>query len=393
MDVNTILKMFIYALESTLICCVVVSIYCMNNHYTKKIQPEDLMGTFVLICLSGFRYEVGSDYTRYLQSYAFAVERFNDLHDLFNPETLSRYTYEVGYETLSVLVSRISNNPYAIFWTVAVILYIPLTYFCRKKTNDAHAAFATFILFGFWGLSLNIIKQAIAMMLVVCVYELIKKKKYVFAFLFSLIAVSFHTTSIVAIVAIVVIHVLKNKVICPTKRNLYILVIIGMAARFGTSILLAIIAKIGPLTKYIYYLDSEYTRINRGFVWVGAAIETLIVIFIVYIAIEKLEELKGINPDIEEIISIIMVGIPLSIVGISKQLWLANRFSKFFFLFLIVLIPALMGKSHSANRSGTFLFSKDTRLWFWIAMIGWHVLYSVLMLDNNFFSINSYLFL
>lgn len=386
-----IFNMIIYSITSTFICCMISGLYCANRHYSRKIQIDDLFGMLALICLSGLRYEVGSDYIRYQQGYLFAANRFRDLSTLFTKEVLSRYTYEVGYETLSVFTYRLFHNEYAIFWVVAIILYIPLVFYCRKRTNDAHVAFATFVLFGFWGLSLNIMKQAIAMMLAVCFYEFLKKKKYIRAVLCAIIAFSFHTTSIVAIGVIVLVHIIAKKVNISTKRNLRLIVLIGIALRFGTSLLLAVMSHISPLSKYVYYLDSEYTRINRSFIWIGALVETIVVIIIIYIAINKIDDLQKRNPENAEIIAIIMMGIPLSIIGVSRRLWLANRFAKFFFLFLIVLLPSLIGRDYSV-KGKLYLFHSKTRVSFWIGLITWHILYSVLLLDNNLFHIGTYLF-
>ena len=376
-------------MEATLICCTVVGVFCMNNHSTHKMQPEDFYGILVLVFLSGYRYEVGSDYTRYLNAYHFAANRFSDLHLLFNAETLWRYSFEVGYETLSVLVSRLFSNEYAIFWVIAVILYIPLIIYCRKKTNDANVAFATYILFGFWGLSLNIMKQAVSMMLVLIIYELIKNKKYILSAFFAVLALSFHTSSIIVIGAIIAVHFLKRVVYIPSKKNLRLFVLIGIALRLSVLILYSPLSRFRLLSKYLTYLNSENSDINRTFIWIGALIETIIIIAIVYIAIDNIPRLKHRCNDIEEIISLIMVGIPFSILGVSHRLWICNRFAKYFFLFVIVLIPALMGKEYINGRK-TYLFRSDKRLFFWLGMIIWHLLYSVLMLDNNFFSINSY---
>lgn len=392
MNSTELLSIVEYALISTFICCAILLICGIRHSCTKKLQLGDITAAIILVFLSGSRYEVGSDYTRYLQSARFAASRFADLRTLFNMEVLNRYSYEIGFEAMSVLVSRLTRNQYAIFWVVAIILYVPFIYYCRKRTCDSYAALAIFLLFGFWGLSLNIMKQAIAMMLVVCIFEFIKRKQYIFALLFALVSVSFHTTSIVAIIAIIVIHHLQRKLLIPTKKNLNRMIIIGIIARFGTSIIMLLLSRISIFSKYILYLDSENARINRSFIWVGALTETAIVYLILRLAIGHLDELKKRDKHIGEIISIIMIGLPLSIVGISRQLWLANRFAKFFFLFLIILVPAMMGKFSDANSNRRYIFPQKTRIAFWSSMIIWHMIYSVFMLDNNFFKISTYLF-
>jgi len=94
-----------------------------------------------------------------------------------------------------------------------------------------------------------------------------------------------------------------------------------------------------------------------------------------------------------KIVSIVMVGIPFSIIGISRSewLWLSNRFAEYFFLFLIVLIPKLIDSgSESANRIGVIAIHRKN-VPFWAVMIVWHAAFAILMFNNNFAS-DTYLF-
>ena len=390
---DTVLAMLKYSLSSTLICIVVFSLYALLYRKGKRIAFEDIVLICVLVVTSSLRYDVGSDYLRYMGSASFASRRFADLGFLFSRDILIKYSFEVGYETLAVLTSRVFSSQYAIFWIISLILYIPIVIYCRKKTCNARAAIATFLFWGFWGLSLNIMKQAVAMVFILLAYECLKSKKIFFFILFAILAVSFHTTSFAAIVIILIVNIpFFRRFFEPNYRNLGIMIIAGIIFRLGTSIIVRIISRIGVFTKYISFLNADSTsRINRSFILYGALIETIFVIAIIYTAIKNIDRLKANNPEIEHIISIIMVGIPFSIIGISRTLWLSNRFAKFLFLFLIVLIPALYDDNNQReSRRGQIVLKKD-HLFFWFAMVAWHAVYAVLMLDNNTFQIQTYL--
>lgn len=383
----TVTDLIIYATGATLLCLLLVLIYPPLNKTTKKIQPEDIIIMIVLISISGFRYEVGSDYTRYLESTQFAIKRFNDLNFLFSKDILEQYSYEVGYEFLSVIVGRIFNTPYAIFWIVGMLLYIPTIILCRKKTNNCYIAYASFIMLGYFGLSLNIMKQALAMLFVVLFTVCFKEKKYFRSILYGICAISFHTTAIVAVLCIMICFL---KLIKPNYFYLLLIICFGVVLRFGSELILNVGSNLEFFEKYSTYMEGESSeRISRSFIWIGVLLESLLVITICFLSIKNIKKLHRTNKNTDLIIRIVMMGIPFSILGISKYLWIANRFAKYFFVFLIALIPILckaqltQGNKYKVQRKWVF---------FWVVMLGWHFAYSVLLLDNSFFSFNSILF-
>lgn len=383
--------MAVYAFLTTVICAIIVFTYAIIWKKGRRIKFEDILLIIVLIVVSSLRYDVGSDYIRYMESAQFAARRFSDLHTLFSIETLQRYSFEVGYETLAVLTNRIFDNKYAIFWVVSIILYIPVVSYCRKYTDNSRIAVAIFLLFGFWGLTLNILKQAIAMVIILYIYEALDKKKYVVVVTLTIVAISFHITALIAVAGLLIIHFgLFRKLLEPTQKNLLMMIGIGVLFKLGTQILIRILSHFDLFSKYLVYATAGVgDETSRKYIWIGALIETAFVYFIISVAIKKKKKLIKINPKIETIISIIMLGIPFSILGISRTLWLANRFAKFFYLFIIVLLPTLLTKGGKFN---CYTIRFNNRIVFWFALIIWHALYSVLMLDNNGFMIQTYLF-
>ncbi|MBO4838374.1 MAG: EpsG family protein [Lachnospiraceae bacterium] len=397
MSFDTAMEMLRYALISTIICLLIALFYYYLCRKGNRIRPEDWLMMGLMVAVSSLRYGLGSDYIRYKNSAAYAVRTFQSLGSIFSAETLSKYDYEVGYVALSVLVGKITTNQYAIFWAVSLLLYVPLIIYCRKKTRDPGAAMAFFLLFGFWGMSLNVMKQAVAMMLVLFSYEMLKEKKYHWFLLLTAAAASFHITALVAAAVILVVHsgILKA-ILAPTKRNLLIMTGVGLLFRLWKGLIIKIVSLLGLYSKYMSFLNADTTSgIKRSFIMYGALIETVIVFALVYTAITRLDALKRQNPGIEKVISIIMVGIPFSIIGISQTLWLANRFAKFFFLFLIILVPELLERDRKPAPlpvQSRMILSRSQTL-FWVGMVVWHAMYAVLMLDNNGFQIQSYLFL
>ena len=382
-----------YSIVTTLICCCIVFFYALLFRKGKRIKIGDVLITILLICISSLRYDVGTDYDRYIVSAENSARIFSGLKNVFSAEVMKQYSYEVGYEALSVITSRISSSEYAIFWVTSVLMYVPLMFYCRKHTSNAFIAFSTYILFGFWGMSLNIIKQSIAMIAVLFYYEAIKQKKYIACLILAVFAQLYHTTSIVAVVFIFLCHFNFSKTLLkPTRRNLYMVTSVGILLRISTGFLFRILSHISIFAKYIKYLDGSLgDSLSRSFIMIDAFLEAIIVFGFLYVAIGKIRTLKRKNSNIEKIISFIMVGLLFNIVGISKTLWLSKRFAEFFYIFLIVLIPDLLGtRKARLNNHGVGITRQS--LVYWAVMIIWHIFYAVLSLDNHGFQLQTYLF-
>ena len=100
------------------------------------------------------------------------------------------------------------------------------------------------------------------------------------------------------------------------------------------------------------------------------------------------------NKRIEKVMSIIMLGIPFGIVGISRSdwMWLSSRFAEYFFIFLIVLIPEIVNSDHlPAKRIGVIKIY-NRQVLFWTVLVLWHAIFAAFAANNNKFIIDTYLF-
>lgn len=385
-----------YSVISTLICCGLILIYCSLYKKGKKIQFEDLIICTLLVVISSLRYGVGTDYFRYLEGASKWVRQFDsNIGSLFSNEIIQKYSFEIGYKLLSVLSNRISSSPYSIFWAVSIVTYIPVVVYCRKDTSDSRIALAVYLLFGYWGISLNVIGQSIAMVMLLHARSAFGRKRYVLAVLLLMCAVSFHASAIIAAILIFLPKIPLAKFLTKaSKRNLGKMIIIGIVARGGVEILANALLRTVSFARYTRYLSTGISDIgSRIYIMFGALIETLLVIAILYMAINKLEKDKSSYPKLEELIPIVMLGIPFAIVGISRSdwLWLSIRFAEYFFIFLIALIPELIDTSGEYVKRGVITIKRQ-RVQFWLAMIAWHAIFAMFMFNNNRFTIDTYLF-
>ena len=173
--------MFLYSMSSTAICLMIILLYKYVYHDTSRIRIhlDDVLIVTVLILITSFRYGVGSDFFRYVTNARTYYNWYSDLHRLFNWSTIQAFGGQIGYPFISVISGYISQNEYAILWVTSVIIYVPLIWYCRKYTKNAFVSFSVYLLFGFWGMSLNVLKQAISMIFFAYAYEKLEEKRYI----------------------------------------------------------------------------------------------------------------------------------------------------------------------------------------------------------------------
>ena len=223
------LDMLAYSIESTMICCILICIYKVFSHNSKQLRAGDIFIMAIMIGISSIRYNVGSDYMRYLDSAKFVTAKFHTIGSLFSADVLKQYSYQIGFPILAIIANIFSKSQYAIFWIISFVHYVPIIFFCRKRTNDAVIAFSVFLLFGYWLFSLSILKQAIALVLLLYASEALCRKKYILFLVLSFIAILFHTTAIIAIIALLIVNF---KWIEPTKKNFLIFVFFAEEHQF-----------------------------------------------------------------------------------------------------------------------------------------------------------------
>ena len=380
-----------YSLIATLICCMICALYMLMYKKGKRLKVGDVVITLLIVLISSLRYDVGTDYDRYLRSAANVTRLFSNFRSLYSLDIIREWSYEIGFETIALITNKVSDSPYAIFWFFSIIIYVPLMWYFRKKTSNAFIAFSFFILFGFWGMSLNIIKQFTAMVMILFFYEAMKEKKNIACILIGLIAISFHTTALlVELFVLLANKKILSKILKPTRGTLLWVVIVGIILRLSTGWIVRLLSFGKVFAKYIRYVNSD--SLSRTFIMIDALIEAILIFSLIYIAISRIDSLRVKNAQIDSIIALLMVGLLFSIVGISRTMWVSKRFADYFYMFFLTVVPDLLGgdKNYVSNKH-TVLVEKKNVL-FWMIMVLWHLCYAVLSLDNHSFVIQTYLF-
>lgn len=324
------------------IMCIVL--YSIFDKKTKKIQPIDIIMILILILISGFRCNVGSDYYSYYISYNNWLTNIDSIYDVIQANT------QFGFYILGFLLKSITDFPYAIFWLVACIVYPCMIIYMRKKTGKPSIAFMCFMLLGFYAISNNILKQTIAMLIMVYAYEMLIKSKKIKFVIATLIASTFHTTAIIVAILMVISRKIK-----PSYKNLLICVLVGVIGLFAYNIMGNIISHISLLERYQTYFINTTTYSSMIKETIGVVIYALVYIVIVAIFISKKEQIKEMDEEAYKRIPLLMIGIAISIFAINN--WTINRIALYLYQFVITIMPALFAVKYTPKEKNIYMFS------------------------------------
>ncbi len=227
-----------------------ICIYIVSAKETKRLTEHDLVFFTLLTIVSGFRYDVGTDYFSYVRYF----ERIES--GLSSPA-------EPGFNIISSIVSTLNMNSQVVFLVFSILtmffIYKGVKYYADDKYFYKPVFYIIFIIFTFIP-SLNGMRQALAAAIVLYASRFIIEKKFFRYIVWIFIAIGFHFSSIIFIAFYFVINRKYKTVIL-----LSILFITFVIARLGliNTILEYILAnyKFLDVGGYIdNYLKSSYNQ-------------------------------------------------------------------------------------------------------------------------------------
>lgn len=187
--------------------------------------------TFFIICFpAAVRVDVGTDYWSYVLLYN-------------NPEI---FAYAgPGFSAFIEILNNISSDPRLFFVISSIIIYGNITWSFFKNSRDFAFSLLLFIIMEDYFVSMNVIRQYMAVALLAPAYIALERDKKIFFFLIVIIAsVVFHSSSIISLGLI--FFVIK-------KRNRFQWIL-------SSTILFAATIIFIPTVKYMIITYTEYGR-------------------------------------------------------------------------------------------------------------------------------------
>lgn len=230
--------------------------------------------------------------------------------------------FEPGYVLFSKLVWGLWASPKALMLFTGLIFQISFAYFCWQYSDNYALSYFLMICLGFFGMSLFILRQTIALAISMFTFKYVKEERPV-AFLFSiLLACSFHKTAILLIVLYPV-----------TKFNR------GALFHLGSICLSLLLLILGPYLASI--VISVHTNPYELTELSGVSLLVLMVGFLIFNDLGESEDVADISGYSLELASIFQV--------LALRFSDFTRATRYFFISATISIPAAICRTNNPN--------------------------------------------
>ena len=147
--------------------------------------------------MAGVRdYSVGADVLLYGNGWFERAVQFDSLSNYLSKA--NEYGVGVGYAFINFIISRFTNNTH-VFYFLYELLQLTILYYVLKRYKDKISitfAFAIYY-FCYFNLSLNLLRQIMALLLVLYSYRYVEDKKIIKFIVTIFIATLVHSSAIV----------------------------------------------------------------------------------------------------------------------------------------------------------------------------------------------------
>lgn len=377
---NKYARKLIWGIGFAIFCALLASLYSVLYRKGKKIyitysghrkelfSLADFTTFFIMTFLASIRLNVGSDY------YNYYIIFNNVQRDI----TITRdsITSQSGYYLLSYVIKQFTDNEYAIFAVVAIILYSFLFHLMKDEVKDRPVAFTCYLFLGFFANSLNILKQCIAMMFVMCFYKMLRQKKFFRCTIFAILAIIFHYSAIFALVIIGIFTVIRIK---PSRRLLFFSVAIGIIlALFLPQIIRLIIKFIPSASGYETYVD--WRRNSQIRMILGVVGTSLIYVYLLFIIIKNRIPIKALSEARYLEILFLIIGLCINLASI--RMWVVHRIALYFYQFIILILPTMLQTFEPNKR-------RKAKRVLYLIMFVYLIFSGVFIGENEYYSYNT----
>lgn len=272
-----------------------------------KDKRLEILGVFFIIFISAIRFDIGWDFCHY---YYYVFPR-TDEGAFEKMEPLSK---------VIMMSSVITNFPPMLFMIFSLLTYGLVGYSIFRNSTNVYVSVLVYLVF-FYLSSLSVIRQGLAVAIILVSLPLLEKKKYArFAFI-TIISYFIHSSSIICLLFIPLYQLASKKTFFP-------IIIFTIVALFSANIL---IERIFP--SYLFYLaNSDALQGGNGMM--------LLMLMIIIIITFKSFQSKN---------NRIIKYACLSAIGVTFPFFfgahIGNRISMYFYLPLVFIIPDIINFS------------------------------------------------
>lgn len=250
----------------------------------KKISYSlEIVAILTLSILAGIRsLDIGTDVKTYVQP-AFMHTIVSGLDNYFTSQI------EIGYMILNYLVSlfthRISILLFVIQFIIIFFSYQGIKKICKDNSN---MGFMIFIIL-FYNMSLNIVRQFLALAFLLYSFKFLYQKKYLITILIIILSSLFHKSAIIFL-AVPLLYKFAEKIKKRDIPSFVIAIATGLLTILLFDNLLSLFVKIGFLPeKYLFYQD-HYVNATLNFQFIFIMVDLVIILLYLFQRNKKLNK-------------------------------------------------------------------------------------------------------
>lgn len=167
---------------------------------------------------------------------------------------LDTFDYEIGFGALCKLLNYITPDPQALIVVSSLLIFPPVAIFIYKNSDDVVFSTFLFISLNFYSMNLNVMRQSVAVGIILIGLEFLKKDKKLLFIAIVILASCFHKSAVLCLIMLVYFKMTFKK---RTMLYIFIASIVGFIGakyifKFATNI----------LEEYAGYADSEFAVSN-----------------------------------------------------------------------------------------------------------------------------------
>ena len=253
---------------------------------------------------------------------------FSDLISSLRPSGVASltwpYYYENGYTVLNWIVSHLGQSFHTLLVICAAINISSVSFFIYKYSKKPWLSFAIFCALGFYMTTFGILRQSLALSVVLIAYILADHKKYFWTALMLILAFSFHRAALLAVPIILLLLFTKKSISRKTFTwmLLFSLPIMLFSNFIYSNIILSLIEFMGKS-----YTGHDLEVNKKIFLYIGIALISILTF-----------DFKKLKTKID---SVACYAIIFSVYFVIFGLYNDNlsRALQFFSIFLLIFIP------------------------------------------------------
>lgn len=245
-------------------------------------------------------------------------------------------SFEIGYVFLNSILVFFNLSFVFLQFTIALITAVCFSFFIHSLSQDKGMSYFLFIALGTYAQSFSLYRQIISMSLVAVAIVMLFKNKYLWFVLLTLLAFSFHSSAILCFTLIIFKFMKMN------WKTLLFFTALTAICYFGFSQIMSLLDKIFGVDYYQrYFINNQELMAETSLLDILYTVSLGLIFIVFYLFKNKLHFSQEQRKKFDFFLLVFLMVPLIRIVGMSLSYQaLVNRFTLYFFISLIILIPS-----------------------------------------------------